>query len=184
MPAAAFDAGVQAEESTVRAFMNAVDPAANRDPLVNPYVIGKELGEEMTAACTVVRSEGRLTQCLAKIDELKDRFSRVRLSDSASWTNQSMGYARAVGDMLLLAEAIAQGAKQRRESRGAHYRTDYPERDDANYMKSTIAACNGASCSVRFEPIDASLVAPTARTYGKKDDKPAASKAPEMAAAR
>jgi succinate dehydrogenase / fumarate reductase flavoprotein subunit len=134
-------------------------------------MIGKELGDEMTAACTVVRTEHRLEQCLGKLDELKGRYARVRLPDDAPWSNQSFTYARAVGDMLAIAEAVALGAKGRKESRGAHYRTDFPERDDANFMKTSVARFDASSrtTGVSFEPIDASLILPTARTYGKKD---------------
>jgi len=166
-----FDAAVASEQAKVKRLMDAVDPAGNRNAEVNPYAIGKELGDEMTAACTVVRGEARLKQCLGKLAELKDRYSRLKLADAATWTNQSMSYTRAMGDMLLIAEAIAKGALERRESRGAHYREDYTERDDANFMKTTRAVYDPASrtTTVDFVPIDASLIKPTARTYGKKD---------------
>ncbi len=170
LPATAYDRDTATETEKMRTMLSgaAGGPA---EPQTNPYAIGKELGEEMTAACTVVRSEPRLRQCLKKLEELKDRYRRVRLSDTAGWTNQSFGYARSVGDMLAVAEAIALGALERRESRGAHYRTDFPERDDANYMKTSVASYDAKSGSVRlgFRPIDAALIAPTARTYGKKD---------------
>jgi succinate dehydrogenase / fumarate reductase flavoprotein subunit len=152
--------------------------AGASDPATNPYAIGKELGDEMTAACTVVRTETRAKQCLTKIAELKDRYAKVKLSDSAGWTNQSFSYARAVGDMLAVAEAIALGSLERRESRGAHYRSDYPDRNDAEFMKTSLAKHEGGKTTLEFVPIDASLVAPTARTYGKKD-----TKKPEMAGA-
>ncbi len=166
----AFDSAVQSEQAKAKRLLDAVDPAANRGAEVNPYIIGKELGEEMTAACTVVRTEARLKQCQSKLAELKDRYSRLRLADAATWTNQSLSYTRALGDMLTLADAIALGALTRKESRGAHYRTDYPERDDANFMKTTLAKYNPAdrSTTIELAPIDASLILPTARTYGKK----------------
>ena len=63
----------------------------------------------------------------------------MTVPDDAGWTNQSLGYARSVGDMLALAEAIAQGAMARKESRGAHYRTDYPEPSDAFARHSVVA---------------------------------------------
>jgi succinate dehydrogenase / fumarate reductase, flavoprotein subunit len=140
-------------------------------PETNPYAIGKELGEEMTAACTVVREEARLKQCLGKLAELKDRFARLRMSDGTTWTNQSLSYTRSVGDMLMMAEALALGALERRESRGAHYRADHQQRDDDRFMKTSLAKFDPASQTSRIEfvPIDASLIAPTARTYGKKD---------------
>jgi succinate dehydrogenase / fumarate reductase flavoprotein subunit len=176
----AYDRVVQQEEAKATALMGTVGKGG--DEKTNPYIIHKELGVEMTAACTVVKNEARLKQCQAKLGELRERYSRVTLGDGASWTNQSFTFTRAVGDMLLLAEALALGSIQRKESRGAHYRTDYPNRDDANFMKTTLAKFDPRTktTSVEFVPIDASLIKPTARTYGKKDDgagtKPAASK--------
>jgi succinate dehydrogenase / fumarate reductase flavoprotein subunit len=170
VPQGAFDTAVASEQAKVKRLMDAVDPAGNRAPETNPYIIGKELGEEMTAACTVVRTEARLRQCQGKLAELKDRYSRLRLADAATWTNQSLSYSRALGDMLTLADAVALGALTRKESRGAHYRTDYPDRDDANFMKTTLAKFNphDRTTSIELVPIDASLILPTARTYGKK----------------
>jgi succinate dehydrogenase / fumarate reductase flavoprotein subunit len=173
----AFDESVSRETARMKSLVDAASAGAS-DPATNPYAIGKELGDEMTAACTVVRTETRAKQCLTKIAELKDRYAKVKLSDSAGWTNQSFSYARAVGDMLAVAEAIALGSLERRESRGAHYRSDYPDRNDAEFMKTSLAKHEGGKTTLEFVPIDASLVAPTARTYGKKD-----TKKPEMAGA-
>lgn len=169
LPPAAFDHAAELERTRAQTLIDTAS-APNDDPATNAYLIGKELGEEMTAACTVVRSEPRLKQCLEKLAELRGRYERVRLADGAGWSNQAFGYARAVGDMLVLAEAIASGALARRESRGAHYRTDFPARDDANFMKTTVAKYDAGSGATRLEfvPIDASLLTPTARTYGKK----------------
>lgn len=170
LPQTAYDNVVASEQAKMKRLMDAVDPAGNRNAEVNPYMIGKEMGDEMTAACTVVRSEERLKRCQSKLAELKDRYSRLKLADAATWTNQSLSYTRAVGDMLVIADAIALGALERRESRGAHYRTDYPDRDDANFMKTSLAKFDAASKTsrVEFVPIDGSLIKPTARTYGKK----------------
>jgi succinate dehydrogenase / fumarate reductase flavoprotein subunit len=173
----AFDESVSRETARMKSLVDSASAGAS-DPATNPYAIGKELGDEMTAACTVVRTETRAKQCLTKIAELKDRYAKVKLSDSAGWTNQSFSYARAVGDMLAVAEAIALGSLERRESRGAHYRSDYPDRNDAEFMKTSLAKHEGGKTTLEFVPIDASLVAPTARTYGKKD-----TKKPEMAGA-
>jgi succinate dehydrogenase / fumarate reductase flavoprotein subunit len=178
MPSSAFDRVVAQEQAKAKRLLDTVGQGTV-EAATNPYAIGKELGDEMTAACTVVRSAARLDQCLNKIAELRERYSRARLSDSAAWTNQSYSYSRAVGDMLVMAEAVALGASLRKESRGAHYRPDFPERDDANFMKSSVARFDPATgrSSVTFESIDASLIAPAKRTYGKKEDTgPAAAK--------
>ena len=183
MQPAAFDAAAE-EHVKAAATLLATATDAPGDKATNPYVIGKELGDEMTAACTVVRTEARLKQCMTKLAELKDRYSKVQLSDGAGWSNQSFGYARAVGDMLAIAQAIAKGADTRKESRGAHYRTDFPDRNDAEFMKTTLASYDRAtgSASISLVPIDASLIVPTARTYGKKDaEKPGARAQPAAA---
>ncbi len=164
-----YDGAVACEESKVKSLLSTV--GKSNDEKLNPYVIHKELGVEMTAACTVVKSESRLKQCIAKLGELKDRYSKSSLGDSAAWTNQSLGFMRSVGDMLAIADAIALASLERRESRGAHYRTDFTERNDEEFMKTSKCSFVGATreSKVEFTPIDASLIKPTARTYGKKD---------------
>ncbi|MCC6678980.1 MAG: succinate dehydrogenase flavoprotein subunit [Phycisphaerales bacterium] len=183
LPAGPYDQVVQGESDKVARLLSSVSKGA-ADPATNPYIIGMELGEEMTAACTVVRTGPRLEQCLRKIADFRQRYAAAVLADDAAWSNQALGYARAVGDMIALAEAIAKGALTRCESRGAHYRTDFPERDDARFMKTTVARCDAAGgSSLTLEPIDASLIAPTARTYGKKDDAHGKKDAPKAAMA-
>lgn len=169
--AAAYDRAVAQEHAKAKSLLDTVGGGSGDDQ-TNPYLIHKELGIEMTAASTVVKSGPRLKQALAKVGELRERYVRVRLADSAAWTNQSFTFARAVGDMLVLAEAMLLAGLERKESRGAHYRTDFKERDDANFMKTSLAKFDPASRTSRIDmvPIDASLIRPTARTYGKKDD--------------
>lgn len=167
--AGVFDRVVTQEELKQKAML---DPGSKTggggDAATNPYLIHNELGVEMTEACTVVRTDARLRQCLRKIAELRERFARARLVDAAMWTNQSLSFARAVGDMLVLSEAIAKGALERKESRGAHYRSDFPARNDAAYMKTTVASCDvSGNTEISMVEIDASLIRATARTYGK-----------------
>ena len=85
----------------------------------NPYLLWQEMGREMTANCTVVRYNDRLDETIAQCARWKERFGRVRLSDTGLWTNQNLSFARALGDMIIVAEAVARGARLRDESRGA-----------------------------------------------------------------
>jgi succinate dehydrogenase / fumarate reductase flavoprotein subunit len=135
----------------------------------NPYAIAKELGDEMTAASTVVKSAERLMQARTKLAELRDRFARISLSDTGMWTNQNLSFARATGDMLILAEAMIEGGIERKESRGSHYRTDFPDRDDDRFLRTTVARFSPESTKpiISFEPVALPLVQPRARTYGK-----------------
>lgn len=175
LPAAPFDRAVEHANATVARLLGTVTQGGASDPATNPYLIAKEMGEEMTAACTVVKSGPRLEQCLRTLGELRERYSRVRLGDAAAWTNQSLSFTRAVGDMLILAEVIARGSLLRKESRGAHFREDFPARDDDNFMKTTIAEFQPSDGTHRLShrPVDAGVVRPRQRTYGKVEGKPA-----------
>jgi succinate dehydrogenase / fumarate reductase flavoprotein subunit len=174
-PASLYDDAVKAEEATIHAL-------ASSTGTENPYLIANELGDEMTEASTVVKTADRLARARRKLDELRERYSRVKLADGATWTNQNLVFTRALGDMLILADAMLTCGDLRKESRGSHYRADFPERNDAEFMKSSLAAFNPQTkrCDVRWEAVEAPLVAPRARTYGKKDGK-AAEKKPATA---
>lgn len=175
VPQQVYDDGVAAEQ----ACMQSLAQGAGGE---NPYQIGKELGDEMTAAATVVKSEARLLQSRTKLAELRDRSHRMRLSDTGMWTNQNMSYARAVADMVILAQAIVEGSIERKESRGSHYRTDYPTRNDERFLKSTLAAYDPATggCRISFEDVDTALVPPRVRTYGEVEA-PAGAPTPKVA---
>ncbi len=127
----------------------------------------------MTAASTVVKTGPRLEQAIAKIDELMQRFEKVELGDAASWTNQSLSFTRATGDMLKIADAILRAGLLREESRGAHYRKDFPERNDERFFKTSVARYNASTgkSDIEFVPVKAVLVELRARTYGKSDSK-------------
>jgi succinate dehydrogenase / fumarate reductase flavoprotein subunit len=125
----------------------------------------------MTAACTVVRSGPRLERAAETLDGLCRRYRSIRLADAGMWTNQNLCFARGLGDMLRLAWVILQGAIERRESRGAHYRTDYPRRDDERFLRTTVAAYDPATGRpvIWFEPVETGLIPPRARTYGRAE---------------
>ena len=144
------------------------------DGTENPYLLWQEMGKWMTDNCTVVRHNEKLEQTLVRCQEWKDRYKRVKLSDTGMWTNQNLSFARAVRDMILQSEAILKGALLRNESRGAHYKPAYPDRDDANFLRATVATYDAAteSAVIGYEGVDTSLVPPRARTYGKKADAP------------
>jgi succinate dehydrogenase / fumarate reductase flavoprotein subunit len=77
-----------------------------------------------------------------KLAELRERYSKVRLGDTATWTNQSLSFVRAVGDMLVLAEAIALAASSARRAGARTTALDYPERDDAELLEDVVAKFN------------------------------------------
>ncbi|MGC1106545.1 MAG: succinate dehydrogenase flavoprotein subunit [Candidatus Acidiferrales bacterium] len=131
----------------------------------NPMTIWKELGEVMVEHVTVVRFNANLEKALRKLDELSDRFSRVNLADRTQWSNQTLQFTRELGNMLILSKVIALGALARNETRGAHYKPEFPERDDKNWLKTTKASWNGGNIKLEYEPVDISLLPPRPRKY-------------------
>jgi succinate dehydrogenase / fumarate reductase flavoprotein subunit len=133
----------------------------------NPFRLWRELGELMTKDCTVIRYNKNLQQTDAKLVELLERFKNVNLSDRSQWANTSFVFTLQLYNMLQLSRVIAQGARMRDESRGAHYKPDFPERDDKNWLKTTKAyfAPDADEPKFEFEAVDVSLIAPRARKY-------------------
>jgi succinate dehydrogenase / fumarate reductase flavoprotein subunit len=157
----------------------------------NPYLIHQEMGDLMTRVATVVRKNEQLTDALAQIDELHKRAMKVSLSDTGSWTNQNVIFAKALQDMFPIAKAILKGALQRDECRGAHYKPEFKkpsltaedpaerrrqaeawldefEANNDKYLKSTIATWNAQTMSpdLTYEDVDTSLIPPRPRLYG------------------
>jgi succinate dehydrogenase flavoprotein subunit len=133
----------------------------------NPFRIWRELGELMTENCTVIRYNDKLKRADEKIVELLDRYRKVNLSDKTQWANTSFVFTRQLYNMLQLARVVAQGAGLRDESRGAHYKPDFPERDDSKFLKTTKAsfAPDADEPRIEFEPVDTSLIQPRPRRY-------------------
>jgi succinate dehydrogenase / fumarate reductase flavoprotein subunit len=165
LPSSAFDATVAQETQK----QNTILQSSGDE---NPYKLWQEMGKWMTENCTVIRYNDGLKKTLARCQDWKARFKRVRLSDTGMWTNQNLSFTRAVRDMIVYAEAILQGALRRDESRGAHYKPEFPDRDDARFLKATIATYDAGNDApvISYGPVDVSLVAPRARTYGKKPE--------------
>src|SRR5262249_43349360 len=103
----------------------------------NPLRISRELGGVMTRKRTVLRYNKNLKETDAKVVEMLDRFNHINLSDKSMWANTSFAFTRQLYNMLQLSRVIAQGAALRDESRGAHYKPDFPQRDDKNWLKTT-----------------------------------------------
>jgi succinate dehydrogenase / fumarate reductase flavoprotein subunit len=131
----------------------------------NPLTIWRELGDVMTENVTVIRYNAALKKTLAKIDELSDRFTKIDLQDRTQWANQTLNFVRELGNMLILARVITMGALERNETRGAHYKPEFPDRDDANWLKTTKASYNGGSIKLEYEPVDVSQIPPRERKY-------------------
>src|SRR3954466_10782813 len=137
----------------------------------NAYVLHKELGEWMTDNVTLVRYNDRLLKTDEKIQELLERYQNIDINDTAKWSNQGATFTRQLENMMQLARVITLGAYNRNESRGAHYKPDFPDRDDENFMKTTIAEFSGEGPVFSWEAVDVGLLEPRKRDYSKGKQK-------------
>ncbi len=133
----------------------------------NAYVIHKELGEWMTANMTVVRHNPKLEATIGKIKELKERYRNINMNDKSRWNNQGVAFTRQLWNMLELSEAMTLGALMRNESRGAHYKPEFPDRNDEEFLKTTKAAWTADGPQISYDEVDVSLIPPRVRDYSK-----------------
>jgi succinate dehydrogenase / fumarate reductase flavoprotein subunit len=179
MPSGLFE---RAEKRETRAFETLLSLAGSE----NAYALHDELAHAMLVDCTIERHNAALDRTLAKIEEIADRSRRIGVTDRATGRmNQGAQYVRHLANMVTLARVIASGARNRDESRGAHYKPAFEQRDDAAWLRSTLAlhqaGSHGAPDTVRFvreldtqvlgqpnhvtDAVDLSLVRPRARKY-------------------
>ncbi|MFC4596999.1 succinate dehydrogenase flavoprotein subunit [Cohnella hongkongensis] len=137
----------------------------------NAYVLAKELGEWMTNNMTVVRYNKKLEETIDKIKELKQRYKKININDTAQWNNAGAAFTRQLWNMLELAESMTVGALLRNESRGAHYKPEFPERDDDNFLKTTKAKWTPEGPQISYEDVDVSLIKPRKRDYSTNKKK-------------
>jgi succinate dehydrogenase / fumarate reductase, flavoprotein subunit len=131
----------------------------------NPFKIWRELGETMTKHATIIRYNAGLDECDAKIVELLGRYNNVNLSDKSQWANTSFAFTRQLYNMLELARVIVKGARLRDESRGAHYKPDFQERDDERFLKTTMATFVDGAPSIAYAEVDTQYITPRPRKY-------------------
>jgi succinate dehydrogenase / fumarate reductase flavoprotein subunit len=133
----------------------------------NPFKIWRELGETMTKNVTVIRYNKNIQQTDEKIVELLARYKNINLSDKSQWANTSFAFTRQLYNMLQISRVVAQGAALRDESRGAHYKPDFPDRDDEKFLKTTKATFDTEAGQPRFEfeEVDTQYIKPRPRKY-------------------
>jgi succinate dehydrogenase / fumarate reductase flavoprotein subunit len=136
----------------------------------NAFKLHQELGQWMTDNVTVVRENKRLLETDEKLQELMERYKKINIDDTSRWSNQSAAFVRQLGGMLNLARVITLGAYNRNESRGAHFKPEFPDRNDDEWLKTTKAKFNPASQGPDFEyeEVDVSLIPPRKRDYTSK----------------
>jgi succinate dehydrogenase / fumarate reductase flavoprotein subunit len=153
-----FDAEKQKQQSKY-------DGILSMDGTENAYVIHKEMGEWMLNNVTIIRHNDKLQETDNKLVELMERYKRININDTAKWSNQGASFTRQLWNMLELSRVVTLSALNRNESRGAHYKPEFPNRDDVNFLKTTKAKFTPNGPEISYEDVDTSLIKPRIRDY-------------------
>jgi len=135
----------------------------------NAFALHQEMGRLMTENVTVVRENENLLRTDEKLTEFMERFQNIGIDDKLNVHNHSVSFIRGLRGMMDLARVITQGAYKRNESRGAHYKPEFPDRNDEEWLKTTMATYHPESNQPVFSyaSIDTSLIEPRKRDYTK-----------------
>ena len=139
------------------------------DGPVNPYTLHEELGALMTENVTIVRENAKLAATYEKLFDIAERYQHIGIDDRSTWSNLTAPFVRQLGGMIDLAKVITLGALNRNESRGSHYKPEFPDRNDEEWLKTTMASYDAAADApvLSYEPVDVSLIKPRKRDYTK-----------------
>ena len=125
----------------------------------------KSMQEVMFDHVGVFRTEEGMRQALDKIRELKQRFKNVRAGDRGTIWNTDVMEIWELGCLLDVAEVTAKSALERKESRGAHAREDFDERDDEKWMRHTMAFLDEDGVELKYKPVTITRFEPKKRVY-------------------
>ena len=133
----------------------------------NPYILHREMGELMTKNVTVVRNNKDLAATDVELQNFMERWSHINMIDNGFYSNQAVMFTKQLKNMMELARVITIGALNRNESRGSHYKPEFPDRNDTDFLKTTKAFWTKEGPRFEWEDVDISHIQPVARTYGK-----------------
>jgi len=144
---------------------SAFEALRNGSGKANAFDLSNELKKIMFDDVGIYRSEKGMSEALEKVREMKERFKDVGVTDTGKIFNTELLNAWELGNLLDIAETVAMSALNRKESRGGHSREDYPERDDANWMKHTLIAQKNGKLEISYKPVVITKYQPKARVY-------------------
>jgi succinate dehydrogenase / fumarate reductase flavoprotein subunit len=119
----------------------------------------------MTDYCGVFRSQELMREGLNQLQKLQQQYQQIYLDDKGNSWNTEIIEALELRSLMVVGEIILTAALNRQESRGAHCREDYPERDDANFLKHTLAYYSPAGIDLNYLPVTITMFEPQERKY-------------------
>lgn len=127
--------------------------------------IRKQYQDCMTEYCGVFRTEAIMRQGITQLQEIQQRYRQIRLDDPGKCWNTELIEALELRSLMIVGETILTSALNRQESRGSHAREDYPNRDDTNFLKHTLAYYSPAGIDIQYMPVTITQFQPQERKY-------------------
>ncbi|HAZ49904.1 MAG TPA: succinate dehydrogenase/fumarate reductase flavoprotein subunit [Cyanobacteria bacterium UBA11369] len=121
--------------------------------------------DSITQHCGVFRTEASLREGLNELQKLQEQYQQIYLDDKGKLWNTEIIEALELRNLMVVGELIIASALNRTESRGAHCREDYPERDDTNFLKHTMAYYSPAGIDLQYLPVAITMFEPQERKY-------------------
>lgn len=121
--------------------------------------------DTMTQYCGVFRTEALMSEGLTQIQNLQQQYPQIYLDDRGKCWNTEIIEALELRNLMIVGQIILSGALNRQESRGAHFREDYPQRDDPGFLKHTFAYYSPAGIDLSYRPVTITRFAPQERKY-------------------
>ena len=145
--------------------LNQIEEIFQREGSESYNDIRNEMKEVMMAKCGVFRDAENLKSCVATLQALKERYKKGKVTDKGQLFNTELYEIIELGNMLDMAEIISTAALARQESRGGHFRTDFPKRDDQDFLKHSLVSRSEAGLELKYKPVIVTRYQPKERTY-------------------
>ena len=147
--------------------VNEFENILNMNGEENAHKLHHELGDLMNQYVTIERVNKDLDYCFGEVKKILARWNNIGVTDHGHWANQEAMFVRQLRNMILYALVVTKAARMRDESRGAHFKREFPTRDDEHFMKTTIVDYDPKTeePQITYIDFDHSLIKPRARNY-------------------
>jgi succinate dehydrogenase / fumarate reductase, flavoprotein subunit len=153
------------EQSYLQAAKTQIDSLLNQSGTSRIGSLRQAFQDCMTQYCGVFRTEELMRQGINELSKLQEQYQQIYLDDKGSQWNTELIEALELRSLMVVGQIILTSALNRQESRGAHSREDYPERDDTNFLKHTLAYYSPAGIDLQYKPVTITLFEPQERKY-------------------
>jgi succinate dehydrogenase / fumarate reductase, flavoprotein subunit len=151
--------------AAVKSMENKIETILMRDGGENFFYIKSDLTLTMQEKYGIFRDHDTMEEGLSEIEKLKERFAKSGFNNKEPAYNQALIQFLELESMLKIAEVVAVGAIERKESRGSHKRNDYPDRDDENFLKHSIVNLKDGELIINYKPVKLGMFKPKERVY-------------------